>query len=124
MTKSSEKSSDRLLIHHVAVFVITFVLLIAFLVMIFILFDTGNLIIDILAEDQSTSPPATFNANKFNLLGGFNYVSSQILDFLVSGTVSGNASSAKFLVRVNSTFMVCIQLTHSLVGCLQTWPAV
>ncbi|KAL5960990.1 hypothetical protein TSMEX_011274 [Taenia solium] len=109
LSKSSEKSANRLIIHHVTIFVITFALLLALLVMICILFNTGNLIIDILAGDQSTSAHATFDANNFNLLGGLNYVFAQTLDFLVSGTASGNASSAKFLVQVNSTFMTLLE---------------
>ncbi|KAL5104341.1 hypothetical protein TcWFU_008541 [Taenia crassiceps] len=108
-SKSSEKSSDRLLIHHVAVFVITFLLLFTLLIMICILFTTGNFVVDILAEDQSTSNSAAFDANNFNLLGGLTYVFAQTLDFLVSGAASGNASSAKFLVQVNSTFMTLLE---------------
>ncbi|EUB55062.1 hypothetical protein EGR_10083 [Echinococcus granulosus] len=108
-SKSFEKNVDKLLICHVAVFVFTFVLLLVLMVMICILFDTGHLVIDMLAENRSTSTPATFNPDNFNLLGGLNYVFAQTLDFLISGTASGNASTANFLVRVNSTFMTLLE---------------
>ncbi|VDM21744.1 unnamed protein product [Hydatigera taeniaeformis] len=108
-SKSSEKSTDRLLIHHVAVFVVTFVLLLALVVMICILFYCCHLVTEILAKDEFTSTPATFNGENFNLIDGLNYAFAQTLDFLTSGTASGNASSGEFLIQVNTTFMTLLE---------------
>ena len=104
--KSSEKSIRRFRRYHIAVFVITILLLLAFASAICILVFGSTLLTALFTEEQSTNNSNSFDSVNFNIYNGVQFIFARIIEFLDSGVESGRVATAELLNNVNSTFLV------------------